>query len=70
MLVVNSKMSAADMMSDLETDTGQRGAGGSHEEEQGADGSHDEQRRADGSNEDEKKLRDGSHSVFDYVIVQ
>jgi hypothetical protein len=31
--VVNCEMLAADMRSDLETDTGQRGADGSHEEE-------------------------------------
>ncbi len=34
MLVVNSEMSAANARSELETDTGQRGADGSHEEEQ------------------------------------
>jgi uncharacterized membrane protein len=49
MSVVNREMSAADTKSELETDTGQKGADGSHEEEQGADGSHAEQRRAYGS---------------------
>jgi hypothetical protein len=46
--VVNSEMSAADTMSELESDTGRRRADRSYE---------DKPKRGDGSHEDEKKLR-------------
>jgi hypothetical protein len=55
---VNSKVSAADTKSELETHPGKKGA----------DESHDKQGRADGSHGDEKELRVVSPAMSDYML--